>query len=117
MELVDGPPPSVADIAEQLARRAKGYDNHLKWNAQAKLKADLMNALRRWHGVSPEAFAAKLCKEAMRGEDVAELVGWVRKTQAGRRLVPQRSYRTHLVGPPPDEPDTPPQRATDRKTS
>jgi hypothetical protein len=107
MELIDGLPPSVAHVAEYLARWAKGYNNHLKWNEKAKFKADLMNARRRWHGVSPEAFAAKLRKEGMRGEDIAELIDWLKKAQAGRRLVPQRSYRDDNFGPL-DEPDYPP---------
>jgi hypothetical protein len=108
MELVDGLPPSVASIAEHLARWAKGYNNHLKWNEKAMFKADLMNARRRWHGVSPEKFAAKLRQEGMRGEDIAELIDWLKKAQAGRRLVPQRSYRHHVFGPPPEEPENPP---------
>jgi hypothetical protein len=45
-------PPSVVSVAEFLAMKAKGYDNHLKWNEQAMFKADLMNARRRWIGVS-----------------------------------------------------------------
>jgi len=35
-----------------LAQMARGYDNHLKWNEVAKLKADLMNVRHRWLGVS-----------------------------------------------------------------
>ena len=27
---------------------AQGYGNHLKWNEEAKLKADLMNVKSRW---------------------------------------------------------------------
>jgi len=107
MESVDGLPPSVARIAEYLARWAKGYDNHLKWNEKAKFKADLMNARRRWGAVKPEMFAAKLRKEGMRGEDITELVDWLEKAKAGRRLLPQRSYRSHDFGPI-DEPDNPP---------
>ena len=99
MESVDGLPPSVARIAEHLAQWPKGYDNHLKWNEKAKFKADLMNARRRWGAVKPEAFAAKLRKERMRGEDLPELIDWLKKTQAGRRLVPQSGYRGHDFGP------------------
>ncbi len=39
----------------------------------------------------------------MRQEDVNELVVWLRKAQAGRRLVPQRSYRDFRFGPPPED--------------
>lgn len=97
-------PPSVAKIAEFLAMQAAGYDKHLKWNEQAMFKADLMNARRRWTRVDPNAFANKLTAESMRYEDVAELIGWLRKAQAGRRLVPQRTYRTFVFSPSPEGP-------------
>jgi len=96
---------SVVSIAEQLARWARGYDNHLKWNEKAKFKADLMNARHRWRSVDPAAFAAKLRAEGMRREDIDELVDWLRKAQAGKRLVPDRGYRTHIFGPPPETAD------------
>ncbi|MEU4567037.1 hypothetical protein [Micromonospora sp. NPDC023956] len=96
-------PPSVASIAEYLAMKAKGYDNHLKWNEQAMFKADLMNVRHRWHRVEPGAFAGKLRDEGMREEDIAELVDWLKKAQAGRRLVPDRSYREFVFNPPPEE--------------
>lgn len=103
MELIDGLPPSVAKIAAYLALAAKGYDNHLKWNEQAKFKADLMNTRRRWFGVSPAAFEAKPLSEGMRPVDAALLLGWLRKAQEGRRLVAQSSYRDFKFGYPVDE--------------
>lgn len=104
MELTDGLPSSVADVAQVLARWAKGYNNHLQWHEKQMFKADLMNARPRWHGVSPSAFAAKLRQEGMRAEDIAELMELLRKAQAGRRLVPHRIYRNHTFGPL-DDPD------------
>ena len=95
-------PPDVAGIAEHLTRWARGYSNHLKWNEQAKFKADLMNARPRWCAVSPAFFAAKLRHEGMREEDVAELVDWLTRAQAGRRLVPHSSYRSFVFNPPPN---------------
>ena len=103
MELVDGLPPSVASIAVFLAAKAKAYDNHLKWNEQAMFKADLMNLRHRWRAVDSVAFRCKCLAEGMRGEDVALLVGWLEKAQAGRRLVPSKSYRTFRFSPPPEE--------------
>jgi hypothetical protein len=102
MNLVDGLPPSVASIAEFLAMAAKGYNNHLKWNEQAMFKADLMNVRHRWHGVDPSALARKLEGEGMRAQDVTLLIDWLRKAQAGRRLIPQRTYRTFVFNPPPE---------------
>jgi hypothetical protein len=101
-------PPSVTAIAEFLAMAAKGYGNHLKWNEKAMFKADLMNLRRRWLSVDPGAFAAKLRDEGMRDDDVAELVGWLTKAQAGRRLVPQRSYRQFQFNSPPEQPEPTP---------
>ncbi|MFI7511463.1 hypothetical protein ACIBSS_32105 [Micromonospora aurantiaca] len=95
-------PPSVVSIAEYLAMKAKGYDNHLKWNEQAMFKADLMNVRHRWNGVAPDALAGKLRSEGMREQDIVELVDWLKKAQAGRRLVPDRSYRDFVFNPPPE---------------
>lgn len=94
--------PSVSRIAEHLAAMAQGYDNHLKWNEQAKFKADLINARQRWARVTPAVFAARLRTEGMREEDIAELVEWLVKAQAGRRLAPQRTYRDFVFNPPPE---------------
>lgn len=94
-------PPDVAGIAEHLAAWARGYNNHLKWDEQAKFKADLINARSRWRGVSPTSLAAKLRHEGMREEDVKELIDCLTRAQAGRRLVPHRSYRSFVFNPPP----------------
>jgi len=96
-------PPSVVGIIEHLARMARGYNNHLKWNEQAMFKADLMNVRHRWLKVDSAAFRARCIAEGMRLEDVAELVDWLDKAKTGRRLVPQKSYRTFKFPAPPEE--------------
>lgn len=78
---------------------AAGYRNHLKWNEVAMLKADLMNMRHRWAGVSPEHIADRCLELGMRAEDVKEIELLVTKAQAGRKLVPQRSYRDHRFKP------------------
>lgn len=95
-------PQSVDEVVIFLARWAKGYDNHLKWNEQAKFKADLMNTPERWRNVDAQLFRARCLSEGMRDIDVARLVDWLRKAQAGRRLVPLRSYRDHRFPLPSD---------------
>ncbi len=55
--------------------------------------------------VDPAAFSAKLRKEGMREEDVAELVDWLQKAQMGRRLIPQRGYRHLPSDRLPEEPE------------
>jgi hypothetical protein len=44
-------PNGISQILQYLAQMARGYDNRLKWNEVAKLKADLMNVRDRWLGV------------------------------------------------------------------
>lgn len=105
MELEDRLPPSVAHFIHFLAEYAKGYDNHLKWNEQARFKADLMNSKARWDRVDVEAFRAKCKAEGMRSEDYEELVDWLKKAQAGRRLVPTRTYRDYKWHEPPEPPE------------
>jgi len=112
MELINGLPPSVAEIAEHLARMARAYDNHLKWNEQAKFKADLMNVSERWYRVDDAAFSAKLRNEGMREGDVGALVDWLRKAQAGRRLIPQRVYRDFRFNHPSEQPERSPHRSS-----
>ena len=115
MDDVEDLPPSVSSIADYLAMMARSYDNHLKWNEQAKFKADLMNARRRWHSVSPTMFAAKLRLEGLREEDISELIDWLTKAQNGRRLVPHRGYRDFMFNPPPEAAadDRPPRTSRD----
>ncbi len=89
----DDLPHGICEILQYLAQMARGYDNHLKWNEVAKLKADLMNARARWLGV-PVSEIADYCRTlGMRDEDVAEVATLVKKAQEGRRLVPQKTYR------------------------
>lgn len=45
--MTDELPQGISEILEYLAAMARGYDNHLKWNELAKLKADLMNVSHR----------------------------------------------------------------------
>jgi hypothetical protein len=87
-------PQDIAQILGYLAEYARGYDNHLKWNEVAKLKADLMNARSRWRGVPVSVIAEECHRLGMRSKDIAEITSLVTKAQAGRRLVPQASYRT-----------------------
>jgi hypothetical protein len=86
-------PNGIPEILQHLAEMARGYDNRLKWNEVAKLKADLMNVPVRWRGVSVIEIADYCRTLGMRDEDVAEVADLVGKAQAGRRLVPQKTYR------------------------
>lgn len=86
-------PNGVEEIVKSLAKWARGYNNHLKWNEVAKFKADLMNATDRWLVIDPSDFRAACLEEGMRVEDADELTGYLVRRKQGKRLVPQRSYR------------------------
>jgi hypothetical protein len=89
----------VDEILEYLAMMARGYDNHLKWNEEAKLKGDPMNAKSRWRGVPVSEIRDRCRALGMREEDATLIAGLVTKAQAGRRLVPQKSYRDFRFRP------------------
>lgn len=86
-------PTDIVEILEFLAMMAKGYDNHLKWNEEAKLKADLMHNRRYWVGFTSAAVRDKCRALGMTFEDATLIEDLVSRAQAGRRLVPDRSYR------------------------
>jgi hypothetical protein len=89
----NGLAPGISGILGYLAQMASGYDNHLKWNEVAKLKADLMNVPARWRGVSVSEIADGCLALGMRDEDVATVADLVRRVQEGRRLVSDKTYR------------------------
>lgn len=92
-------PNGIDKILEYLAEMASGYGKHLKWNEVAKLKADLMNVRHRWLGVPVQAVSERCRELGMRPEDVQEIQELVTKAQAGRRLIPQKSYRDFKFKP------------------
>jgi hypothetical protein len=99
----DDLPQGISEILQYLAQMARGYDNHLKWNEVAKLKADLMNVRTRWLGVSVAQIAGHCRALGMREEDVTIVASLVKKAQEGRRLVPQKTYRDFRFNQPIDE--------------
>jgi hypothetical protein len=101
-------PNGIPEILQYLAQMARGYDNHLKWNEVAKLKADLMNIPARWRGVSVSEIADYCRTLGMRDEDVTEVADLVGKAQAGRRLIPQKAYRDFRFNQPVAQPATVP---------
>ncbi|EYR63266.1 hypothetical protein N866_01765 [Actinotalea ferrariae CF5-4] len=105
--MADTLPKDIVEVLEYLAGMARGYDNHLKWNEEAKLKADLMHNRRYWRGLSLAAIRAKCRQLGMRSEDVALILDLIDRAQQGRRLVAQRGYRDfrfpHDRPTPPDD--------------
>ena len=85
-------PAGIDEIMDYVGQRAEGY-GYLKWNEVAMLKADMMNARARWMTVSPDALAAKCRRVGLAEKETAQVLDLLHKTQQGRRLVPQRSYR------------------------
>lgn len=86
-------PEDIERILSHLADKAASYSTGLKWNEEAKLKADLMNNPVRWKTVSAQAVSQRLLSLEMSPEDTRTLTDFVRRAQAGKRLVPHRDYR------------------------
>lgn len=80
-------------ILQHLATMAAGYSTGLKWNEEAKLKADLMNTPNRWRHVSVQAASKRLLSLGMSPEDTRTLTEYISRAQSGKRLVPHKSYR------------------------
>lgn len=94
----------IEGIFEYLQGSVAGY-GHLKWNEVAMMKADMMNMRPRWLGVDVHAFRARCVRAGMTDKETAEMVDYLRRTQAGKRLVPQRTYRDFRFAQDPPEPE------------
>mgnify|MGYP001213549964 CR=1 FL=1 len=88
-------PQDIVRILKYLADAAAGYGNNLKWNEEAKLKADLMSNRRYWIGFPALAVRDKCTQFGMTHADAALVADLVQRAQAGRRLVAHRDYRDH----------------------
>ncbi|MEU7632687.1 hypothetical protein AB0C34_22280 [Nocardia sp. NPDC049220] len=88
-------PTDVSEILECIGRYAEGYGGHMKWNEEAKLKADMMNMRHRWgrNRVSVDVLRHKCREVGLSVEDAGRIVDSLTKTQAGRRLIPQKTSR------------------------
>ena len=86
-------PTDIEKILELIAMWAKGYDNHMKWNEEAKLKSDMMRHMDRWRLVTTQQIREKCIDHGMRIEDVDVICDMHARRLQGRRLVPQHSYR------------------------
>lgn len=91
-------------IFTALASARAGY-GYLKWNEVAMVKADMMNVRHRWLDVDVEDFRRRCQQAGMDLGETAELVDYLRRAQAGRRLVPQGHYRSFRFRPDPPEPE------------
>lgn len=84
----------IKSILEFTAMWARGYDNHMKWNEEAKLKADMMHHMDRWSLVTTEEIRDECRSLGMREEDIRTICDMHARRLQGRRLVPAPSYRT-----------------------
>lgn len=109
-------PRDVESIFEYLQVRIEGY-GYLKWNEEAMMKADMMNVRHRWIGVNRQAFARRCRDVGMTPKETAKMVDYLKRTQEGRRLVPQQGYRDFRFNSEPEPRDEPPPRSwvTSRK--
>ncbi|UQN29577.1 hypothetical protein [Brachybacterium kimchii] len=86
-------PADIDQILKALASWAAGYSTGLKWNEVAKLKSDLMENRAYWRGFAPVLVRDRCLELGMEAEDAEEIHGYVTKAQAGKRLVPEKSYK------------------------
>jgi len=86
-------PKDIEKILEHIALMARGYDNRMKWNEEAKLKSDMMRRMDRWRLVTTGQIRSKCLALGMRNEDVEIICDMHSRRLRGRRLVPQHSYK------------------------
>ncbi|WP_297182158.1 hypothetical protein [uncultured Enorma sp.] len=87
-------PEDIKSILELTAMWAKGYDNHMKWNEEAKLKADMMRHMDRWRLVTTEEIEKECRSLGMRERGIKTICNMHARRLQGRRLVPAPSYKT-----------------------
>lgn len=97
---MDELPEDVEGIFEYLRDRISGY-GYLKWNEVDMMKADMMNVRHRWTGVDVKAFRQRCLDVGMTKKETAEMVDYLTRAQAGRRLVPGSTYRDFRFAPEP----------------
>ncbi|MBF6175990.1 hypothetical protein [Nocardia blacklockiae] len=83
-------PADIVSIAEFLARNAEMSGGELSIHELAKMKATLMNEPQRWTRlrVTPETFEEQCLSAGLGAGDAAEVREYLRKAQAGKKLVP-----------------------------
>ncbi len=98
----NGLPSDLEQILSYIAQSARGYGNRLKWNEVAKLKSDMMVVRHRWtpDRAPVELVRARCLELGMTAEDTSTVTDLLRRTQSGRRLVPQSSYKGFAFKPP-----------------
>lgn len=102
---------------DYIGQMAAGYSTGLKWNEIAKLKSDMMLVRHRWLGVDVRALEEKCRAVGLDNEDTATVLELVRRVQAGKRLVPLRSYRGSRWGTEREVPSDDLLRVTGRAVS
>ena len=92
-EAAYGLPEDISRVLEHLATMAAGYGNSMKWNEEAKLKSDLMKNRQAWMDIPIGAIRQKCSDLGMALADTNTIIELVEKAQAGKRLVPESSYK------------------------
>jgi hypothetical protein len=98
-------PGDVDDIIKLTGMWVKMSGGFFAWQEQSKIKADMMNERSRWNRsrVTADALRDRCLAVGLTAEDTAKIVDWLEKTQAGKRLVPERAYRDFRFKPPPSD--------------
>lgn len=93
--MADTLPSDVEKVLTYIARTAGAYRNRLQSHEVAKLKSDMMRVPHRWtpDRAPVRVVRAKCLELGMTEADTETVIDLLSKTQAGRRLVPNRFYR------------------------
>jgi hypothetical protein len=88
-------PGDINEIVDYLAMIARGYSGKMQWQEVAKLKSDMIVGRERWTKARApvDAVKAKCLDSGMTAEDTETIVDLLHRVQAGKRFVPQGSYR------------------------
>ncbi|MCX4971410.1 hypothetical protein [Streptomyces sp. NBC_00620] len=89
-----GLPADVDEIMDLIGSWVE-MSGYLKWNEQAKIKADMMNVRHRWSSsrVSSETLRGKCQAIGLVDDETTKVVEWLHAAQEGRQLSPHGSYR------------------------
>lgn len=100
--MTDKLPADLEQIFDLVAQTAHGYGNRLQAHQIAQFKGDMMNVRHRWSAdrAPIPLVRERLTELGMTPSDVETVVDLLRKTQAGRKLVPNRFFKNHRWTPP-----------------
>lgn len=97
-------PLDIAKAIEWLGEYSSVY-GYLKWNEEARLKSSLMLEWPAWAQCDRSGLESAFRQAGFGDEDMSTIMSMIDRRFAGRRLVPDKSYRDFTFGLKLPEPD------------